>query len=365
MKSDPIEITGRLEEESLDVPRLRREMVDLWRMEGESHREAGAVNRACLSTLAVPSVPGDGVEEFLQELVPLFPSRVLLVRTDPGLPEGSARAWVTGWCSRKTEGGSLVCSEVVHMHAGPKAEPRLASAVRSLSVGGLPVLVLAPTVSPLEVGWIGLLGDDVDLVVGDSSALAPPDGVALWRRCVSPDPPRYEDLLWNSLGDWRRALAQWFDRPEETDTAHEIREAEIEVADTEGGVQKAWLLAGWLGSRLGWKLRGSDGARILLDGPRGEVQVLVRPVSAGDDPALTLSVTLRFRDPDRVLSWRRMSSERAIVVERGKDGDRLFRLNQTKTDRPSAVVQILHRHQPDPVAEAAMNLAVHLGRGKR
>ena len=206
---------GEREPHDLDVPQLRKDMISLWREEGAASRK-GAVTRACLSTLIVPATPEDDVESLLSEVIPRYPSRVILVRSAPQRPAGTVEAWVSGSCFRKPGGGSLVCCETVHMLAGPDTDHRVASAIRSLRVGGVPMFVISPHVSPLEIDWIYRLGSQVDAVGADSSKLSTGRALGFWGRCVSTEEgAAFGDVLWVGLGDWRRAIALWFDRPEE------------------------------------------------------------------------------------------------------------------------------------------------------
>jgi len=357
---DDIIHLGEREPRGLDAEAVKRDLAALWQEEGATREGEGPVNRVCHATLVLPLRLEDHAHELTDDLVRLRPSRVIVVHHDPGLAPGRAEAWVSAACSRGSEGRSLICCELVHILAGSGCDSRVASAVRSLSVGGVPVEVVAERVSPLALGWLRPLGEHVDVVLGDGTHLDEASGIALWKRCVSgePEPPSYRDAMWSRLVDWRRALALPFDRPDRAAALGRLLRVTVEVGEGPGTRLKAWLLFGWLGTRLGWRRGTAPGtrSRARFDAPAGPVEAVAVRGDPRSDPAATLSVTMEFDGGEDTLSWRRLTRERAIVVRRGDE--RIARLNQSKTSRASAVVHELHEPVLDPVAREAMEFAL-------
>jgi glucose-6-phosphate dehydrogenase assembly protein OpcA len=236
----------------------------------------------------------------------------------------------------------------------------VASAIRSLTVGGLPVVVLAETVSPLALDWVSALGSTPDLILGDSAGLEGAAAEAWWTRCGKRG-TRCRDLQWARLLDWRRAVALWFDRPGAAASLSALARVRVEVPADTGSRQKARLFLGWLGSRLGWErdsLRDGENGPC-IHAPGGSVDLEVREVASRGDPASILALELAFRSSWPPVTWRRLAAERAILIEDAK-GARL-RLNQTRTGRAEAVVAMIHEHVPDPVAPPALDYARAFG----
>ena len=339
---------GRKELRGLDVDVLKSDLAALWREAGGGS-EKSAVSRACHATLVIPARLDESVDDRVLEIIQAHPSRVILVRDDPSRDPGDVEAWVSASCTRRPGSGSLVCSESVHIVAGPDTERQVASAIRSLAIGGLPVIILSESVSPLEVPWVSRLEGVSDLVIGDSERMSVAGGVEFWRRIAADQGATgYRDLQWARLIDWRRAIASWFDRREEKTSLRAIRSATVTIADCSGGRLKARLLFGWLGSRLGWSVEG-------------DVTMTTRQLEGSEDAAMIHSVTFEFAGDRPRLCWRRLASEQAIVIEEGKDSRLLFRLNQTKTDRRGAVVSMIQRYGSGIVAREAMGFACLLG----
>jgi glucose-6-phosphate dehydrogenase assembly protein OpcA len=352
---------GTSRRSALDLPGLRRDLASLWREEAKT---GAGVTRACQATLAVPAGADDDLEPFLEEVVRVHPSRAILVRDDPARPEGDVEAWVSAWCRRRPDGKALVCSEVIHVDAGPASERRVASAVRSLAVGGLPLVALGETRSPLEVPWIVALGSSADAVVGNSNRLTVPEGIALWKRSLdTATRPPTADGAWVGLVDWRAAIALHFDRVGERERLSSLERVTLAAVPRPGGTLKAWLLAGWLASRLGWEYGeplAGGGARWRR--PGGTVEVRLRETKEGADGALLMGVTFEG-GKGKPLTWSRRPRERAIVVEEaGGDGARHW-LSEAKTHPADVVDERLRRRSPDAVEREALAAAVRMGEG--
>jgi glucose-6-phosphate dehydrogenase assembly protein OpcA len=248
-----------------------------------------------------------------------------------------------------------VCSEVVKMETGPGTGRRIASAVRSLSVGGLPVVVVGRRRSPLATEWVEALGASADAMVGDSTHLSEAEGLELWGRSLEPrGGPRCTDAAWTSLADWRRALASTFDA--EPRSLYRIRRVGVRTADSPGGALKGWLLVGWLGSRLGWKAGRRGGSTLRLDAPGGGVKVDVE--REGDpEEAMIHRVALSLEGGEEV-TWTRLAAERAIAVERA-GGERQW-LSHAKTHPARVLDERLRRPEPDAVEREALVFARRL-----
>jgi len=313
----------------LDLQQLRSELTALWRDEGKG------VSRACHATLVLMVSPGEDPDPLLDDLVLTHPSRVLRVEHDAKLPPRDVVAWASGCCMKRSS-GMLVCSETLHFLTGEEAEDRLPSIVRSLAVSGVPLAVISRGPSPLHLSWVDELGDDVDVIVGRSGGLDLIEAQELWRESVKRTGlPRVEDVTWDELRPWRTAIQSTFDRADNVARLQALSQVKIEIGQRPEPSPAGWLLAGWLGSRLGWKRTRKLGAnRIQVERPGGLTILELQSAPASD------TVTLRFEDESEPLTW--VSKE-------------------LRTETPSAPLsRTLHRHDFSPVAVAARNMALEL-----
>ena len=99
-----------------------------------------------------------------------------------------------------------------------------------------------------------------------------------------------------------------------------------------------------------------------MNSPGGVIELEIHDTAMSNDPALIFSVVISFRNSKPSLQWRRVSEERAIVVETGPDRTQRFRLNQTKTNPAEAIGRMFTRSGPDPVALSAIGVAISLAR---
>jgi len=323
---------GHTPPHALDLQQLRMELSALWREEGRG------VLRACHATLVVIVSPGEDLDDLLDDLVLTHPSRVLRIERDPKLGSREVVAWGSG-CCMKPSSGMLVCSETLHFRMGQDADDRLPSIVRSLAVGGVPLAVISRSASPLHLHWVNELGEDVNMVVGRSSALDIAEALELWTESGKRSrPPRVEDMTWDEIRPWRTAIQSCFDRPRELERLAALSQVTLEIGPRLEQSAPAWLLAGWLGSRLGWHrpVRKAKGS-VEVERKSGCTLIEVRPALAAD------TVTFAFED--------------------GGESIR-FTSKDLHTESPSAPLsRTLHRHAFNAVAVSARNMARKLAEG--
>jgi glucose-6-phosphate dehydrogenase assembly protein OpcA len=233
-------IQGR-ESGLIDVAEVERELAAMWRS-ASAEREHGAVTRACRTNLVVL----DGIApEAIEEITRHHPARLITV----SMAEGTAApltAGVSALCHLRPGGGGLLCSERVAFAVAPGAEDRLASAVRGLLVGELPVAVLGSPDALLHHAPAGLLAM-ADHVLFDSTGSPP----AVWSELarVIDTPARVVDLAWLRLAGFRRAVAEVVAHSQLRKAVQRLESVDIGHA---GRPTAAMLVAAWLGQRLRW-----------------------------------------------------------------------------------------------------------------
>jgi glucose-6-phosphate dehydrogenase assembly protein OpcA len=177
-------------------------------------------------------------------------------------------------------GGRLGANEAVMMRMYGRLTLHAESVVLPLLASDAPVVTWWHGSTPDKLAWdaLGVLaGRRVTDVATDEDPLA-----ALKRRAKD-FAPGDTDLAWTRTTPWRALLASAFDDVAETPTSAEVQ--------AEGGNPSAALLAGWLTSRLGIKVRRIDSAgpgvtavevrfgshdRLRIDRPDGYLATLSR-----------------------------------------------------------------------------------------
>ncbi|MGD9715053.1 MAG: glucose-6-phosphate dehydrogenase assembly protein OpcA [Thermomicrobiales bacterium] len=99
------------------------------------------------------------------------------------------------------------------------------------------------------------------------------------------------DLVWTRLRTWRDLIAQFYDQPSSLASLDHITEVEIvyapSAADKRSGLTAALLIAGWLASRLGWRIPGeliphASGYRLTLRaGGKGRSREVLLHIAEG------------------------------------------------------------------------------------
>ena len=272
----------------------------------------------------------------IQALTGRHPSRTLLITSAD--PDGPAwlDARIEAHCVLPRENSPEICAEMVILTAGGEAGRHLAALVTPLVVHDLPVTLWWPN-EPLfrSQATLDLLGAVDRLVVDGSSWNG--DGLDRLRalaELAATTGIAVSDFALERQSRWREAIASIFDDPDFTPYLRSIRRVAVTYAthDETGApgstnIVKPVYHVAWLASRLGLrtvkplqpvsaapgaakrtgvKTQLARGLSATLSDGRGEVAVVVRPVTSPMPAGTTLRVEL--------LAERRGSELRADVT---------------------------------------------------
>jgi len=279
----------RLVDQFLPVPpdAIEQEFDRIWRESSRGGQDASSV-RLRVSNLVAwgrEQEAGERFEAVMERLASRHPCRgILAVTADDAVDVESA---ISAHCWRTQAGGRNLCSEEILLRSRPGQEALLASAVSALLVPELPVhawLVGEPDVArrlPEEVL------EAADTVVIDCGAATLQGlGLRALQRALAALDARVVDMAWTRSSHWRDLLAQFFDTQEALERLERVES--IRVEGGAGGISAAaYLVAGWLVSRLGLSIASASASNMmtsatLYDGTRG-VQLTITPGAAGHE----------------------------------------------------------------------------------
>jgi glucose-6-phosphate dehydrogenase assembly protein OpcA len=169
--------------------------------------------------------------------------------------------------------------ERVTIDLGPRHLTRLDSIIDPVLVSELPTVLWCPHGHDEAVD--ALLGM-IDVMLIDSDD-APEPANALTRATELLESVYVVDLAWLRTTPWRERLAASFDPADRRARLAAI--AALEIDHRPSSAASALLLAGWLGSRLGWSPRPLDAVPNAWQGaverPGGTADVALRPADLG------------------------------------------------------------------------------------
>lgn len=346
-----------------DAGTIESELRAMWKRAVEGPA-VGSIYRAALSNLVVIPDPhyASKLSPVLAEVTRLHPSRLLSIEPGTEASGSGLRARLGAICHLRDGGGGLVCSEQVVLCSDPDSSPLIPSAVRSLLIGDLPMVLVDLRPSP-QPGWADELIEAADLLLADSRARArPKDAAAVWDLFGRKGPGCVHDLAWIRLVPWREAIAEIFDPTETRPSLRSLREVTIEVTGDGVPPSSAWLLLGWLASRLGWTPGGGNPDTPIFRSESGEVRATVRRnhsspegliervhLVAGEPHPLDIEITHHGWDATATLIGRKPRPGRTEVMF----GYRAF---------ATSIVGEIHRHGPNFALEAAAKIAQELMR---
>lgn len=315
----------------VDLAGIERALAELWQ---HGAKENETVTRAVMSNLVIFAANPELAQKIPEEvgrIVQLHPARVLLLQTDPHQVNTEVEAHVSAFCN-KIGNGRQVCSEYIIVEATDRALRRLPYTVRSLLLGDLPTsLWWATTQAPPLAGEIFTeLARMSDQVIYESQAWADPvEGMvttADWAM-ASPAELAVADLEWRRIKYWRRIISQNLD-PSVTPAALD-HITEVRVQHGPHALPKAWLLLGWLASRLGWK---PEGGKVRPD------HEIAWKFQAGGRPLQAVAIRQAKAEPYKVheaeVSWRSGDQTKTMIFSRLAAG---MLAVSTDDDRPPRI----------------------------
>jgi len=331
----------------LDVERLERDLASMWK--SASDRAAGtAVSRACSSTLVAlfPPAAPPGEEELVAALSRRHPCRVLRVeRSEAANPPLGASAGAV--CHLRADGQGLICTEEIRIAVSPGAEDRIPSAVRSLSLGGLPVVLLALDSAVLASPEFEATAADAHCIIVESA-----DAADLARR----RPVGSRDLAWSRGAALRRAVAAAADDRAAAQVMQGCERLEIRYGGDSAVPAAALLLAGWIAAaggrtEIGRDAAGSGSLTLRRAASTQTTRCEFRPDRGG--PGGVLGIVALDSD-GRQLQVTAAPGAATARIE-GPAGSRLVTLRPR--DRADEVIDEIHRHLPPPAFAAALACA--------
>ncbi len=361
---EPLLLLGQDGERPFDATAIERELRALWKSAAPAK---GALYRAALANVIVPldAATHAPLDPVLVELTRRHPSRLFRLERAPeraaGAPAAapSLLARATALCHLRPGGGGLICSEQIVLVSTPRADPLVPSAVASLLVGDLPVILLRLDGDREPESW-GTLEAMADVVLEDSATRDDAASMAaVWTRIAARGSSRSRDIAWTRLAPWRELLAEVFDQPAASRAIAGLRDVVLHY----GGAAPpagAWLLAGWIASRLGWSLRDRHDTRYRFDAPGRSVTIAFEREPDVTDPLL-VAVRLRSGKPvplDVVVSHRGRAG--SASVEFVAPEPRLLERTFGYREFAACLIGEIHRHEPNAALDAAAPIAAAL-----
>lgn len=344
------------------ISELDHDLRAMWKAAATSREGGGGIYRAALANLVTPLDP-EGHRRFASILVEVtrrHPSRLLLVEIGHEEEPRELTGEVAALCHLRPAGG-YVCSEQIVLSGGAGAGPLVPSAVRSLLVGNLP-LVLLDLRGGETAPWIEELGERANLHLSDSERI--PDIGArreLWRRIGEESRGRMRDLAWSRLMSWREIVAEAFDAARLTSALRETIEVTIETGGEAPCSPAAPLLAGWIASRLGWAAPKETSGATRFRNPAGS-SVTVRVSAVAGAPGREVR-RIQFRSPGGKsldLAVERREGATSAQVEVLAPSRASYEVPVHERDLVSVIVTELHRHRPNSILRESARAAAEI-----
>jgi glucose-6-phosphate dehydrogenase assembly protein OpcA len=279
---------------------IEKELDNLWRDANlRVAATAGhAIARNSVLTLVVFTHSRADAEQLmnaLHALTTLHPSRSIFLAADAQTPGDAIAASIA---TRLGEDGSGYGEDIL-VEAQAGGARHLPGVVLPLIVSGLPSFLWWTGEPPWHSELFEALVDGSDRLIVDTSEMSRIErSVAALEdlqrrkgaRCA------ISDTSWTAQGPWREIVAQFFDNLSVRPYLGGVERVTIEYAagdeDVPTNSSQAYLFAGWLASRLGWRVHQSQGTGV--DASRQHT------LRDGDGHLVNLEINARFGIPQQL-----------------------------------------------------------------
>jgi glucose-6-phosphate dehydrogenase assembly protein OpcA len=329
------------------------------RVLAEMHREMlrsggieGAAVRLSVFNLVAACVDiesADMASQAVGRLGAKHPARAIIVIANPHGKE-QIEADLSLQCSATDSG--QVCAEQVRLHVGGEVAYHLSSVVTPLLVPDIPVYLWLIGSPPLRQAF----GQDAvaisERVIIDSGEYHDPRTLQTLSNELDRvgDAIALSDVAWERIRMWRELIAQSFDGEGVRDFVHGITRVDLECSGDHISAQ-AWLIVGWLGSRLDWSRSAQEPQVVAVSGQTEEVadhdliRVALRCHTDGHQALVTVE--------------RRGSALYSVIdVDGGITAERAVPIPEP--DTVDLVGRLLEGSGEDPVYRAALRSAAAL-----
>ncbi len=246
---------------SIELGNIEAQLDAMWRETNAHIAAAGttAVSRNSVLTLVVYTTGRSSAGQLLEVIHTLstqHPSRAIIISADPQNKGNQIQAHIATYVN--AENNSY--GEDIVLDAQTEAVRHLPGVVLPLIVSGLPSFLWWPGEPPWGTELLESLVDGSDRLIVDIAemthvefSLSALEHLILRKsaRCA------ISDTSWTAQTPWRELVAQFFDMPQVFPYLGAIERMSIEFAasdeDSRQNSGQAYLFAGWLASRLGWK----------------------------------------------------------------------------------------------------------------
>lgn len=287
---------------AVDIASIEDQLRELWKdavsednADEDSEKPVARTSVLNLVVYVEEADEGGRVTEAISELTAENPCRAIVVIAEPGKADARIDAWISAHCRRPSPTSKVVCCEQISLQAAGSAVRELAPTVVPLLISDLPVFLWWDADRLFESDFLkSMTGVCERLILDSRHWTSPPSDFPRLQSYIESQRDRLavSDLAWHRLRQWRELTAQFFDAPVFRTHLEHIDNVVVEFncrAEEGSSIPpQAYLLVGWLASRLQWSVNEAEwvdgGQQFRLQTKEGRpVKVTIQSTQAHED----------------------------------------------------------------------------------
>jgi glucose-6-phosphate dehydrogenase assembly protein OpcA len=287
---------------TLNVLAVEDELTALWAANAVNDKDdGGAIIRARVLNLLVYVTDEEALkqaDDVVFDVASVHPCRVLLMLGQKEEAAKDIEAFVSSRCHLGSSGKRHLCIEQVTMRASGNFVDELPSAALPLLVPDLPSFLWWRGELNFDDAVFKTLSSSVERIVIDSAAMNENDLLNLAKFFNRKDVGAISDLNWARLTEWRSIIASLFDSPEHRVLLNQITSVEISYSN----VTRAFLLTGWLASRLGWNILQREENKFTFKKNDENISIVLIPNELSSVKLMAKDGTMFLVSPNKEIS---------------------------------------------------------------
>jgi len=245
----------------VELSKIEEEFREIWKNTTGDESDKAVVKASTLNLIITYNDKNQYLKalDLIPEVTSRYPCRIIIILINPDPDTTEIKSHISAFCQPPRQDGKQLCCELITLETGLAGENHLPGILLPLLLPDLPVFLWSPNNLFLNNIHFQNFHKNIERVI-----LYNPDTIdsidELYKMAgyviKASKMSKVSDMTWAKLTNWREAIAQFFDLKEGIEYLNNLREIHIEHY-SEGISTHAYLLAGWIASRLNWSYLNS------------------------------------------------------------------------------------------------------------
>ncbi|MBN2411647.1 glucose-6-phosphate dehydrogenase assembly protein OpcA [candidate division KSB1 bacterium] len=317
------EITGI----KVKLSEIEKKFSDIWKNTTGDGRDKAVVKASTLNLIITINDKNQYLNtlNLIPEVTFHNPCRIIMILINPELDTERITSYISAFCQPPRQDGVQLCSELITLETGNAGINHLPGILLPLLLPDLPVFLWSPNNLFLNNFKSQDFHKNIERVI-----LYSPETIdsidELYKMAGyvinASETSKISDMTWARLTGWREAVARFFDFQEREQYLNNISKISIEHFSKAVSTH-AYLMAGWIASRLDWTpVNSPDNKRhhFIFTGPSGnQIDLFIKKAPSDKNDQCLSKVEIQSLVQNRIITFSAVQAKNNIIKTIIKD----------------------------------------------